>query len=453
MDSELSIDADKIPQLIEPNLGYHEEILILWERYLQFLQVLVCGRCFRDHFPGTAAGCVPAGHSKGAFMLMLKAGPGKIPAKYVDNYFKDTEHGFFHGVCAGFMLYLRKKTEFDKRETMKQFGDNGPKAEVSQLERELISCILHDFHRAATGEDEKHDANLKLWFTDATEDTYGHSNPCDRFAPVVIADRWELHRFADVLDWINPEYLQGYFNGRTQKLAQYFYTSFRPGLERLYRFRNGRWIRHGVELVKKYDFAKSQHYPQKGAFYNANPEGEPAWSIEFAHMYDPCILDHPKNKAWLTWFGLLPFEKYQQADNPLIPANFESPKVRSQNKKGLGGLRDHMAAFGQFSLSDWVFVTRGLHKRLPPKDPKKAIRQKILRYNDEEKWHPDKIIKHLKIDRNLFNETVNCRRSEPFHHLTLKLLRAGGSIQAYNPTQAFLRITRQMENILYGLRT
>lgn len=381
-------------------LEQHQKVCDLWSRFLMLMQAMFCGRCLRDQWPEQARLSRFKGHTRGAAIDFFASRNIVISELKLSSFMSDTEHGFFHGLCTAFHFFLLERERFATDDMRDLFVDSARGR--ARAENELLTCLVHDFHRVVVGP-AGHDQELQRWFHPDQLDrsTLTHSKPPE-ITPLVLADRLELQRYPDWGNWFNKNMTPG-VSDSTWNLSRHFNKFLRPGLELLYEHRNGRWLRHGVEIPENYDFQHVNTFPQLGGFHksrSSDPERilSPAYAVEFGRLYDSCLLEHVSGREWLGWFGLLPFETYYEVSN-LVPCDYDpSPKM----KQGLGRSRDHMAARGAFVLDDWVFVAA---------------------------------------------------RSRFVTKLTRDLLAAGHGVQPFGAVDAFLRIGFQFENLLLGLRS
>lgn len=429
------------------DLGRSRELRLHWDtqdafhHFLGYLQLLLCGRCYRDawktiDFP-------KHGHSYGVAIAILSDSPAfrQGANKWFMN---DLEHGLFHGICTAFMAYLSEYQEYQQPYTLESFGTNIPDMSVGARERMLMSCLLHDYGRAF--DTRNHDWILAHSFPALEPVTFRHREPTpqDELHPLVIGDRLELQRFKDWESWVDQSKLR-YPLGERRLVMEHFYSHLRPTLARLYEFRDKRWLRHGVERPGVYNFEDHKEYPQEGGYWAAAlPDSgrDAPWACEFAHLQDACILNHPKNRMWLRCFGLLPHWTYKFRSE-LRPCYYPHPPDRY----GLGPTRDHLAASGYWELDEWVFGTEGLER--PPRDESELHpkTEQILTLNDQ-KQHPANIADMLALDVREVHNVIRQDQSRKHYEFVRQLLQAGSGVLELQTIQTFLRIVSQVENLL-----
>lgn len=143
-----------------------------------------------------------------------------IKSIYFDNYFNDTEHGFFHAFCCSFISYLINSYNIDK-----------------QL---VSSLLLHDFLKCNGFSQEEHDIELENYYPNLLTETYSHSNPPNQNKILIICDRLELQRYPDHGEWIDTRFFET-LNSLTKNQRddiEIFYNEVRPSLLFYYEQRN-----------------------------------------------------------------------------------------------------------------------------------------------------------------------------------------------------------------------
>lgn len=155
----------------------------------------------------------------GDFDYFLK--PKKyIKKEFFDNYFDDTEHGFFHAFCCSFVSYVINNYNFDNL---------------------LISyLLLHDFLKCSGFSQEKHYVELENYYPNLLKETYSHSNPPDDTKLLIVCDRIELQRYPDYKDWVDSRFLNilNSVSIKRNKEIKIFYEKVRPALLYYYEKRN-----------------------------------------------------------------------------------------------------------------------------------------------------------------------------------------------------------------------
>jgi hypothetical protein len=164
----------------------------------------------------------------------------------VNNYFSDSEHGFFHGLMVSFMCYL-----INDESTLVE-----RKSEIYQI---FASATLHDFLKPNGVHQKEHDVKLRNYYDKLCEETYSHSNPpeTDQNKHLIIADRLELRRYNDYKDWVDQRFYELYniMSPELSENLQFFYISMRPSLELHYNTPDSR-VKTKFNLVC--DLAKSR---------------------------------------------------------------------------------------------------------------------------------------------------------------------------------------------------
>ena len=173
------------------------------------------------------------------------------PCKHVsliklNNYFRDSEHGFFHGLMVSFMCYL-----INDEPTLVERKDD--------LNKIFASATLHDFLKPNGVPQKEHDVQLRNYYNNLCEETYSHSEPPEvhQNKHLIIADRLELRRYSDYKDWVDQRFFQLYkiMSPELNKKLQLFYTAKRGSLELHYN-KPDRSVKTKFNLVC--DLAKSR---------------------------------------------------------------------------------------------------------------------------------------------------------------------------------------------------
>ena len=142
----------------------------------------------------------------------------------IDNYFADSEHGFFHGLMASFICFLINNEFVKKKE--------------KNLSKIYASATLHDFLKPNGVPQKEHDIKLREYFDKLCEVTYRHSTPLetDEDEHLIIADRLELRRYSDYKEWVDTRfhYLYQIMMPQMKDKLDIFYDELRPFLERKY---------------------------------------------------------------------------------------------------------------------------------------------------------------------------------------------------------------------------
>lgn len=140
----------------------------------------------------------------------------------INNYFKDSEHGFFHGLMVSFLCYLIN----DEPTLVERKND---------LHQIYASATLHDFLKPNGVPQKEHDVKLRDYYDNLCEETYSHSNPPKNHENkhLIIADRLELRRYKDYKDWVDKRFYQLYkiMSPELNKKLHIFYIAKRSSLE------------------------------------------------------------------------------------------------------------------------------------------------------------------------------------------------------------------------------
>ena len=136
---------------------------------------------------------------------------------FIENYFYDVEHGFFHSFCCCYISYIIN----DKID-----------------EKIVLSLFLHDFLKCNGYKQELHDKELVNYYPNLLPETYIHSNPPKHYEDklVIFCDRIELRRYPDYKDWVDERYYKMYdrFDSNKKKHVDFFYNNTRILLENAY---------------------------------------------------------------------------------------------------------------------------------------------------------------------------------------------------------------------------
>ena len=164
----------------------------------------------------------------------------------INNFFKDSEHGFFHGVMVSFICFLiNDQPNFIERNN-----------DMYQL---YASATLHDFLKPNGVPQKEHDILLRSYYNKLCEETYSHSSPPleNQEKHLIIADRLELRRYKDYKEWVDDRFYDLYakMSPELNEKLNYFYDYMRPNLETNFNQHN---TLHGTKFESLCQYAKSR---------------------------------------------------------------------------------------------------------------------------------------------------------------------------------------------------
>lgn len=363
---------------------YKNNIILVNElflEYLKFVTALCCKRCWtvkynKNNHNGEHR------HHQGAILYLLAQEP-KISNSQFQAFLGDTEHGLFHGICAGFWVFLQhnKSDLFDKIFTMQTKLRVSQKA--NQVEKLFYSVFFHDFHRCVF-DDSAHDQKLELTFPLCDPATYSHSNPPEKYQnhSLITADRIELNRYEDK-SWIDQKKLnKNLFIRQNNYLIQFFYNNLMPALRNLYINLDSLWIKHRSEDIFVHD-GKFQHLtqfpekywePREADISGTAKKGRKLTDFEKKHAsididYLPLINCHEHTVKWIRSgiMGMMTKDDVKKAGCKIL--------VSPDSTFG----RDHpfLVMDEKITLDKWIFCY-GKNEEL---DSINAIGQKIVSAN------------------------------------------------------------------------
>lgn len=308
----------------------------------------------------------------------------KFSEEAIKDFEEDTEHGIFHGVMTFLMATLIDDTLIERIEDgVKKCNENvlrekhgggfsknfheerfdmAQKCYEDALANLKIvpSCLFHDAYKCIF-DSENHDAELRKYFTLLEEATYCHSLPPKKYRDslLVRADRVELFRYKNHKEWARERVI---FNGLSKSKInkiKLFYNKVRPALEKAYRRRKERWIRHGVEGdILNYEFKDG--YPSSiigfwgtkngsQVVLGSKEEGRKYWSVEIGlGAINDCFSSKEFNSSYEKLQGKLTMSEYK---------HFTGEELYSCI------LRDHLVATGKAPLHKWIFNHKGLSEK------------------------------------------------------------------------------------------
>lgn len=297
----------------------------------------------------------------------------------------DIEHGVAHGVFTylaanlyepriGERLLKRTHNSYDSLYRTHDKGKYNHDAvneyydSPTDDEKLVPCCLFHDMYKCIFS-DEHHDTLLKEYFPRLDPAAYSHSNPGDEHInhPLIRGDRLELLRYDNADTWVDYDKIFDKIQPNTKEQILFFYDRVRPVIEKSFRYRNDRWIRHGVEEdVDKYNL-NSTMYPVLSSLESVDEfivnrdENEKYWAVELAKgPLGTCIsqkLDNRKmsickpghagkaTRAWEALQGKMPLREYNK--------KLHSCKVR-----------DHLYGYGQLPMKDWIFSHKDIQHDL-----------------------------------------------------------------------------------------
>ena len=283
------------------------------------------------------------GHHMGDINKILKSNK-KINKSWIEKFYYDTEHGFFHGLMASFIMYLIN------------LNSDNP---IELRPKHYTSIILHDFLKSNGISQEKHDKELINYFDKLLEETYTHSNPPDKYKNTLLvkADRIELRRYKDYKSWVDERYynLIASLPNKTQTYLNIFYNNIRPALLYIYSNKNDVFIRHGIEKMNNSDFPIT-HWPIN--FYNSfNSRLKNIYPIEIdrlpftnntiSNKQDGYCSNHEQYHSWNRIKGYISIKNFKKSMGKIIiPSN-----------------RDHLYAKKRIKICNWVFIVQNLLSR------------------------------------------------------------------------------------------
>jgi hypothetical protein len=275
----------------------------------------------------------------------------KYDIKMIENFFEDTEHGFFHGLMASFICYV--------------INEDGTLVEKKDsLEKIFISATMHDFLKANGVPQKEHDVKLKGFYPDLCEETYVHSNPPEKYFKkhLIIADRLELRRYPDYKTWVDDRFHTLYrkMKPETKNMLDMFYTVYRPGLEYIFKNRKSVFIRHGTEVHQE-DIEPFFH-PSKTTYYKKCEKQYPIEidTVPFCSVVNNKIIEGNK------WFNDNQYGHCSNHDGNsqwnIIKGYISMEDFNSSSKILNSKTRDHLFADSNIKIDNWVFLYQNLEK-------------------------------------------------------------------------------------------
>lgn len=305
--------------------GKTKYLYLLDHQFQNFIRIyteFVCSRC------------VNKGHHNGdlhSFFSPIQ----KFSQPMLSNFFADVEHGFFHGIMASFICYLMNL--------------DGSLVEDVKTDEELlpifVSATMHDFLKTNGVPQSEHDVLLKEWYNQLLPETYVHSNPPEHYQSkhLILADRLELRRYPDYLEWVDERFYELYHGVKTEtkELLNLFYTNYRPCLTYFYQFKKDVFIRHGTETNR---IGLSSLYPPVNSSYVTLKNQ--AYPIEIDTIPLNKCSNHDETKLWNSIKGFISFGQFIYNKGEIV------------NSK----MRDHLYARSNIKMEEWVFVFQNINK-------------------------------------------------------------------------------------------
>jgi len=382
------------------------QILSRLDTSLDSLLTFICTRnCCNWHLPNPGPGNFEqvfwSHHSYTGLSKHIWSGK-HLTEEQILKYENDIKHGVAHGICTYLSTTLQStsipsklmKRTFDSYDSNFRLYDKDEyDTEVAEYyynnttdgEKLVPCCLFHDMYRCFHDTDQ-HDRLLKEYLPHLDPVVYTHSTPSTEHEshPLIKGDRFELLRYDNASEWVDLDRVFSNVSDHDKKLIQFFYKRMRPVLEKCFKFRDDRWIRHGIEdQIENHDFTATM-YPTLSTVENVDKFivdrdiNENYWAVELAKgSLGPCIthkLDNRKMSickpgyrgratfAWELLQGKIPLREYKQ--------HLNSCKVR-----------DHLYGHGQLPIDDWIFTHKDIqYERVEPvlKSDLKICHDKIV---------------------------------------------------------------------------
>ena len=283
------------------------------------------------------------GHHIGEINTILKSNK-TITNDWIDNFYNDTEHGFFHGLMVSFIMYLIN------------LDSNNP---IELRPKDYVSTILHDFLKSNGVAQELHDKLLVNYFDKLLDETYEHSNPPEKYQNTLLikSDRIELRRYDDYKEWVDERFynLVSSLSEKTQNYLDIFYNNIRPALLYIYNNKNNIYIRHGIETIGMNDYPIT-HWPfgfwniienNKCNVYPIEIDRFPFGIInegDFKNSQQGYCSNHECYHSWNRIKGYITIKDHNKLNGEIE----------------ISGVRDHLYAKGKIGISHWVFIVQNL---------------------------------------------------------------------------------------------
>lgn len=301
--------------------------------YLDSCIDMICSRCSKN----------PKIHHNGIINTFLTTKKNSL--HLLDAYFKDTEHGLFHGIMCGFIISLLHKD--------KNIGEK-----KCILEKEYISVFLHDILKCNGYSQEEHDKCLSEFYPNLKDETYTHSNPSETLQNeyLILADRIELMRYPDYKSWVDERHTKIFqtMEETTKCLIEQFYSKIRNVLLFFFSNSDSTFLRHGLEKLEESNFVKYAIFPPKGSYlelgngYPIEIDRPPFGIVNNYNTNDTngACSNHGLNNNWNKVKGYIRYTDF---------CNFGGKIIDSHE-------RDHLYANSSIKLKDWVFMYQNINE-------------------------------------------------------------------------------------------
>jgi hypothetical protein len=325
------------------NLKNLKKLTSLLNQFMHKYISFFCGRC------------EGIGHHKGLINQYLKPITQYKP-DMLNNFFSDTEHGFFHGMMASFICFV--------------INEDGKLVEkTSSLEKIFMSATLHDFLKANGVEQKEHDRQLKKVFPKLCEETYVHSDPPSKYHKkhLIIADRLELRRYPDYAEWVDERFHKLYekMHSSTREMLNLFYDNVRPALEYAFKYKSQPFLRHGTEVAQS---QIEEFFPPTNTTYVKIKGDDRLFPVEIDMPPFSSVNEESQLKETNHWH-----KDNQQGHcsnhDGLSQWNIIKGYIAMSEFKKTGIVvdthtRDHLYAKSKTPCKDWFFVYQNLDKIL-----------------------------------------------------------------------------------------
>lgn len=267
----------------------------------------------------------------------------KYDIKMIDNFFEDTEHGFFHGLMVSFICYVIN-------------DDKNLVGKKNNLEQLFISTTMHDFLKTNGVPQKEHDIKLKQYYPKLCDETYVHSDPPEKYFKkhLIIADRLELRRYPDFYSWVDQRFHKLYkqMTPKTKSILDTFYTIYRPGLEYIFKQREKVFVRYGSEVS---ELSMSNIFPP-------NKEGKKTYPIEIDTIPFSSIINNE-----IIWFKDSNQNGYclnhdGNTQCKLIEGYISMDNFTKSGKVIRNKDKNHLDANSNINTKNWFFVYQNIEK-------------------------------------------------------------------------------------------
>jgi len=322
-----------IPLLVLLQMNSLSPVFQHLDMYLDSCIDMICSRCSRN----------PKTHHKGLIQTFLT--PKKSTSHLLDMYFRDTEHGLFHGIMSGFIISLLHK-------------DKNIGGKECILEKEYSSAFLHDILKCNGYVQEEHDRLLSEFYPNLKVETYMHSNPSVTLENeyLILADRIELTRYPGYKTWVDERYDKIFqtIEETTKFSIEQFYSKIRKVLLFFYSNSDSLFLRHGLERIQMGKFEKHAIFPPENSYleieqgYPIEVDRPPFGIVNNWHTNatNGACSNHGIDYNWNKIKGYIRYSDF---------CNFGSKIIDSHQ-------RDHLYANSSIQLKDWVFMYQNINE-------------------------------------------------------------------------------------------